>query len=67
MAPSMMRIKPSAAQRVSYANDPGVLLAVSGPLNEQKGDSDAASWLPPNRSATASCCGTSGKKLSRWQ
>jgi hypothetical protein len=25
-----------------------VLLAADGPLNEQKSDSDAASWLPPN-------------------
>jgi hypothetical protein len=36
-------------QRVDFANDPGVLLAVSGRLNEQKSDSDAASWLPPNK------------------
>ena len=26
------------------------LLAVDGPTNESKGDSDAASWLPPNKS-----------------
>ena len=31
------------------ANDPLELLAVSGPANEQKGDADAASWLPPNK------------------
>ena len=26
---------------------PRLLLAVDGALNEQKGDADAASWLPP--------------------
>ncbi len=39
----------SAATRVAFANDPLNLLAVSGPLNQQKGDGDAATWLPPNR------------------
>ena len=34
--------------RVLFANDPLNLLAVDGPTNQQKGDSDAASWLPPN-------------------
>ncbi len=38
------------ARRVQFANDPLELLAVDGPLNEAKGDADAASWLPPNRS-----------------
>jgi len=35
-------------QRIAFANDPLNLIAVSGRLNQQKGDSDAASWLPPN-------------------
>jgi hypothetical protein len=35
--------------RLRYANDPLVLLAVDGPANEQKGDSDASEWLPTNR------------------
>jgi Protein of unknown function (DUF1524) len=39
----------SFAVRTNMANDPLELLAVSGPANEQKGDADAASWLPPNR------------------
>jgi hypothetical protein len=39
----------SLAVRTNMANDPLELLAVSGPINEQKGDADAASWLPPNR------------------
>jgi hypothetical protein len=37
-------------QRVALANDPLELLAVDGNLNQQKADSDAASWLPPNKS-----------------
>ncbi|SNT08931.1 Excalibur calcium-binding domain-containing protein [Micrococcales bacterium KH10] len=32
-----------------FGNDPLNLLAVDGPLNNQKGDGDAATWLPPNR------------------
>ena len=32
------------------ANDPLELLAVDGATNSAKGDADAASWLPPNRS-----------------
>jgi hypothetical protein len=39
----------SAAKRKEFANDPLNLLAVDGPLNSQKGDSDAATWLPPRR------------------
>lgn len=38
----------SAADRTEFANDPLNLLAVDGPANAQKSDSDAASWLPPN-------------------
>ncbi|WP_421083987.1 GmrSD restriction endonuclease domain-containing protein [Rothia nasimurium] len=37
----------SFEQRTAFANDPLNLLAVDGPTNQQKGDSDAASWLPP--------------------
>lgn len=39
-----------AATLQEFGNDPLNLLAVSGPLNSQKGDGDAATWLPPNRS-----------------
>ncbi|EEW50644.1 hypothetical protein HMPREF0290_0732 [Corynebacterium efficiens YS-314] len=35
--------------RRNFANDPVNLLAVKGSLNSQKGASDAATWLPPNR------------------
>jgi hypothetical protein len=40
----------SPGERLAFANDPVNLLAVDGPTNGSKGDSDAASWLPPNRS-----------------
>ena len=33
-------------QRVAYANDPYVLLAVKGSANASKSDKDAAHWLP---------------------
>lgn len=39
----------SADQRASFANDPLNLLAVDGSANAQKGDGDAATWLPKNR------------------
>lgn len=39
----------SFEERVLLANDPLELLAVSGQANQQKGDGDAATWLPPNR------------------
>lgn len=39
----------SAEQRKAYANDPFVLLAVSGKENMAKGAGDAATWLPPNK------------------
>ena len=39
-----------AEKRLALANDPLNLLAVDSSANRQKGDSDAASWLPPNKS-----------------
>ena len=36
--------------RTALANDPLNLLAVKGRLNSQKGDGDAATWLPPLKS-----------------
>jgi hypothetical protein len=38
-----------ASRREIFANDPLNLLAVDGPLNMEKRDGDAATWLPPNR------------------
>ena len=37
-------------QRTAFANDPMNLFAVKGRLNSQKGDGDAATWLPPLKS-----------------
>lgn len=39
----------SAQKRQDFANDPLNLLAVRGDLNAQKGDGDAATWLPPRK------------------
>ena len=39
--------KLSYEKRMAFANDPMNLLAVKGRLNSQKGDGDAATWLPP--------------------
>jgi hypothetical protein len=39
--------KLTAEQRKALANDPLNLFAVKGRLNSQKGDGDAATWLPP--------------------
>jgi hypothetical protein len=36
-------------KRLAFANDPMNLLAVKGRLNSQKGDGDAATWLPPRK------------------
>ncbi len=40
----------SEATRLEFANDPLELLAVDGQANQDKGDADAASWLPPQKS-----------------
>ena len=42
--------KLSAETRKAFANDPLNLMAVKGRLNSQKGDGDAATWLPPLKS-----------------
>jgi hypothetical protein len=42
--------KLSIEKRTEFANDPINLLAVKGSLNSQKGDGDAATWLPPLKS-----------------
>lgn len=40
----------SKQKREAFANDPLNLLAADGAANQQKGDSNAASWLPSNKS-----------------
>ncbi|CAM8639933.1 HNH endonuclease family protein [Candidatus Planktophila dulcis] len=42
--------KLTVEQRKALANDPMNLFAVKGRLNSQKGDGDAATWLPPLKS-----------------
>jgi hypothetical protein len=42
--------KLSADTRKAFANDRLNLMAVKGRLNSQKGDGDAATWLPPLKS-----------------
>ncbi|MFD1722848.1 HNH endonuclease family protein [Amnibacterium endophyticum] len=37
------------ARRIALANDPVNLLAVDGPVNQRKGDGDAATWLPKRK------------------
>jgi hypothetical protein len=37
------------SKRAEMYNDPLELLAVDGPANNNKGDGDAATWLPPNK------------------
>lgn len=39
----------TAERKAEFANDPLNLLAVDASLNRQKGDGDAATWLPPNK------------------
>ncbi len=39
-----------SATKISFYNDPLNLLAVQGRLNSQKGDGDAATWLPALKS-----------------
>ncbi|MGC5048344.1 GmrSD restriction endonuclease domain-containing protein [Micrococcus porci] len=41
----------SADRRAAFGNDPLNLLAVQGSVNQSKSDGDAATWLPPLRSA----------------
>lgn len=36
-------------RRAELSNDPLNLLAVEGSVNQQKGDADTATWLPPNK------------------
>ena len=42
--------KIGADKRYAFYNDPLNLLAVDGPTNSSKSDSDASAWLPPNKS-----------------
>ncbi|MBL0704197.1 HNH endonuclease family protein [Sinomonas cellulolyticus] len=39
----------TAQKRLEFANDPANLRAMDGPANQEKGDGDLATWLPPNK------------------
>ncbi|NUT73127.1 DUF1524 domain-containing protein [Pseudarthrobacter sp. C4D7] len=51
----------TAEQRTAFANDPLNLQATDGPTNQQKGDGDAATWLPP---AKGFRCGYVARQVS---
>lgn len=54
-------------ERVAFANDPLGLLAVDGSLNQQKGDGDAATWLPPNRAVWCEYVSIQVLVKDRWR
>lgn len=45
-------------KRRNFANDPRNLLAADGPANQQKGASDAATWLPASKAFRCTYVGT---------
>jgi hypothetical protein len=49
------------ARRRQFANDPLNLLAVDASANRQKGDGDAATWLPPRKSSR---CGYVARQIA---
>jgi hypothetical protein len=57
----------SAQQREAFANDPLELLAVDAHSNEQKGDADAASWLPSNKAFRCTYVGTQVQVKARYR
>jgi hypothetical protein len=57
----------SAQQREAFANDPLELLAVDAHSNEQKGDADAASWLPSNKAFRCTYVGTQVRVKARYR
>ncbi|MFT4041875.1 MAG: HNH endonuclease family protein [Gordonia sp. (in: high G+C Gram-positive bacteria)] len=56
----------TADKRRDFANDPRNLLAVDGPANVRKGDGDAATWLPPNKSYRCSYVSTQVNVKTRY-
>jgi len=57
----------STQQREAFANDPRELLAVDAHSNEQKGDADAASWLPSNKSFRCTYVATQVRVKARYR
>lgn len=56
-----------AETRLNFANDPLNLMAVDGPTNAAKGDKDAATWLPPNRSFRCSYVSRQTQVKAKYQ
>lgn len=56
-----------ARRRRAFANDPLNLLAVDGPTNARKGDGDAATWLPPQKSYRCRFVARQVAVKARWQ
>ena len=57
----------TAQTRINLANDPLNLLAVDGPTNGAKADSDAATWLPPNKAYRCSLVARQVAVKARYQ
>ena len=53
------------ATRERFANDPLNLIATAGPVNQAKGDSDAATWLPPLPLRVVPVRGPAGRRQGR--
>jgi hypothetical protein len=56
-----------ATRRREFANDPLNLLAVDGPTNARKGDGDAATWLPPQKSYRCRFVARQVAVKARWR
>jgi hypothetical protein len=53
-------------QRLEFANDPMNLRATISSLNQQKSDSNAASWLPPYRPGRCAFIATQVAVKAKW-
>ena len=56
-----------ASTRLALANDPLNLLAVDGAANQEKGDGDAATWLPPRKAYRCAYVGRQVAVKARYQ
>jgi hypothetical protein len=56
----------TATERIDLSEDPLELLAASGKLNDEKGDADAAGWLPPDRASDCSYVARQVAVKAKW-
>jgi len=54
-------------KRLAFANDPLNLVAVDASANRQKGDSNAASWLPPSKASRCAYIARQVAAKARYQ